>query len=100
MGYIYVVEQGTLMNGCEWEYNVEYHATSLDKAKDYIESYFKEFVYASHQYEPGEDGESLEKPPCVITEVNSVYWRCEVDYDTRIGIQKVELDQEYWWRES
>lgn len=41
MKYIYVVEKGIFMDGMYYEYEEEHYASSLEKAKEYINDYFK-----------------------------------------------------------
>ena len=72
---IYIVENGTMMDGWEWHYDDEYHASTFRKAVEYI------------NWMTNKDN--------FLKQVNPIYWSVEIGCEFKYGITMVELDKEF-----
>lgn len=70
---IFVVEQ-IYSDGIDMDISAIYHATTFDKAKEYI-NYRNEIK--------------------TIKQINESYWVINKDYDSWYGVMEVELDKDF-----
>ena len=92
--YIYVVEYGILMNGCEYEYGNVYYSSTFELAKQYVYKQI-DMNHSFYHEDEDEDEEGFLKKP-EIKQINDHYWRADDDYgEYRYGILKQRLNKPF-----
>ena len=80
MKYIYIIEECN-QHKCEWHYDSIYYASTFEKAKEVL-------VDILNFWDKEANIEDLKQ-------INEGYWRLDIDYETRYGIIKKEIDDDY-----